>query len=50
MSKNYDIIVIIPIYVQFRAIRKPNSGRIAYKTYTFININLLLSYKNWKQK
>ena len=48
MSKNCDVIVIFPIYGQFGAIRKPDSGRIVCKTYVFINSNLL-PYKNWKQ-
>ena len=48
MSENCDVIVIFPIYGQFGAIRKPDSGRIVCKTYIFINSNLL-SYKNWKQ-
>ena len=47
MSLNCDVIVIFPIYGQFGAIRKPNSGRIVCKTYIIINSNLL-SYKNWK--
>ena len=41
MSDKYDVIVIFLIYGQFGAIRKPDSGRIVYKTYIFININLL---------
>ena len=45
MSENCDVIVIFPIYGQFGAIRKPDSGRIVCKTYIFINSNLL-SYKN----
>ena len=45
MLENYDVIVISPIYLQFGAIQKPDSGRIVYKTYIFINSNLL-SYKN----
>ena len=45
MSANCDVIVIFPIYGQFGAIRKPDSGRIVCKTYIFINSNLL-SYKN----
>ena len=45
MSQNCDVIVIFPIYSQFGAIRKPNSGCIVSKTYIFINSNLL-SYKN----
>ena len=36
MSTSYDIIVIFPIYGQFRAIAKPDSGRIVCKTYSFI--------------
>ena len=42
---NYDVTVIFPIYSQFGAIRKPDPGRINYKTYIFNNSNLL-SYKN----
>ena len=45
MSENCDFIVISPIYGQFGAFRKPDSRRIAFKTYVFINSNLL-SYKN----
>ena len=45
MSENCNIIAIFPIYGQFGAIRKPDSGRIVCKTYIFINSNLL-SYKN----
>ena len=45
MSKNCDIIVIFPIYRQFGAIRKLDSGHIVCKTYIFFNSNLL-SYKN----
>ena len=45
MSKNCDVVAIFPIYGQFGALRRPDSGRIACKTYTFINSNLL-SYKN----
>ena len=48
MSANCDVIVILPIFGQFEAFRKPASERIVYKTYIFINSNLL-SYKNWKQ-
>ena len=33
MSGNCDVIAIFPIYSQFGAIRKPDSGRIVYKTY-----------------
>ena len=48
MLANGDVIVIFLIYDQFRAIRKPDSGRIVCKTYIFIN-SKLLSYKTWKQ-
>ena len=48
MSNNCDAIAIFPIYNQFGAIRKPDSGRIVCKIYIFINSNLL-SYKNGKQ-
>ena len=48
MLENCDVIVIFPIYAQFGAIRKSDSGRTACKTYTFDSGNLL-SYKNWKQ-
>ena len=45
MSTNCDVIVNFPIYDQFVAIRKPDSGCIVSKTYIFIKSNLL-SYKN----
>ena len=45
MSKNCDANAIFSIYDQFEAIRKPDFGRRVYKTYIFINSNLL-SYKN----
>ena len=45
MSANCGIIAIFPIYGQFGAIRKRDSGRIVYKTYIFIYSNLL-PYKN----
>ena len=48
MSVTCDVIVIFPNYGQFEAIRKPDSGRIVYETYIFIN-GILLSYKNCKQ-
>ena len=44
ISANCDVIVIFPIYAQFGAIRKPDSG-IACKSYIFLNSNLL-SFKN----
>ena len=48
MLANCDVIVIFSIYDQFGTIQKLDSGRIVYKTYIFMNSNLL-SYKNWKQ-
>ena len=48
ISANCDVIVIFPIYGQFGAIQKLDSGRTTCKTYIFINSNLL-SYKTWKQ-
>ena len=47
MSKNCDVIDIFPIYGQFRATCKLDSGRIVCKTCIFINSNLL-SYENSK--
>ena len=47
MPVNYDVIVFFSIYGQFAAIRKPDPGRMVYKTYIFINSNLL-PYKTWK--
>ena len=48
MSENCDAISIFPIYGQFGAIWKPDSGCIVRKTYIFIYSNLL-PFKNWKQ-
>ena len=45
MSVRYDVIVFFPIYDQFVAMGKPDFGRMVYKTYIFINSNLLF-YKN----
>ena len=45
MLVNGDVIVILTIYGQLGAIRKPDSGPLVCKTYIFIRINLL-SYKN----
>ena len=45
MPENYDVIAIFPIYDQFGAIRKPDSGRMVCKTSIFVNNNLLF-YKN----
>ena len=44
-DENCDVIAIFPIYGQVGAIRKQDSGRIAYITYIFIN-SILLSNKN----
>ena len=49
MSENFDAIVIFQIYVEFGAIRKPDSEHIVFKIYIFINSNLLC-HKKWKQK
>ena len=40
MSANCDVIVFFPIYGEFAAIRKADSGRMVCKTYIFINNNL----------
>ena len=50
MSANWDVIVIFPIYGQFEAIRKPDSGRIACKTYIFIRNNFYLTKNENKTK
>ena len=44
MSKNYDNIVIFPIFGQFGTIWKLESWRIFCETYIFI-VNNLASYK-----
>ena len=48
MSAICDVIVIFLFYVQFVAIRKPDSGHMICKTYIFIS-SKFLSYKNWKE-
>ena len=48
MPANCDVIVIFPIYGQFGAILKLDSGCMDCKIYIFINSNFLF-YKNWKQ-
>ena len=48
MSANCDALVIFPIYGQFAAIGKSDSRRMVYKTYIFINSNIL-SYNISKQ-
>ena len=45
MSENCDVIAIFPIESQFGAIRKPDSGCTACKTYIFINSNLFILQK-----
>ena len=40
MLENCGVSAIFPIYGQFGAIRKPDSGYIFCKTYIFINSNL----------
>ena len=45
ISVNCDVNVISPIYGQFRAMQKPDSGRIVCKTYTLTNTRIL-SCKN----
>ena len=45
MSANCDVITIFPIYRQFGAIRKTDSGCTVCETYIFNNSNLL-SCKN----
>ena len=44
MSANSDIIINFPIYGQYGAIQKPDSGQIVCKNYIFIKSNLF-SYK-----
>ena len=41
ISENYDVTAIFSFYGKFGAIRKPNFRRVVYKTYIFINSNLL---------
>ena len=47
LSENCDIIVIFPIYAQFGAIQKQDSGCVACITYIFINSNLLKLISLW---
>ena len=46
IDESCDVIVIFPIYSQFGAIRKPDPGRINYKTYIFNNSNFFYLTKN----
>ena len=48
MYENCDVISNFPILSQFGAIRKPDSGHIVCKTYTFFHSNLLLNLKQIK--
>ena len=41
MSKNFDVTDFFLIYEKFAAILELNSRRMVYKTYIFINSNLL---------
>ena len=45
MSENYDVTVIFRIFCEFGAIRRPDSGYRACKSYVFSNRDLL-SNKN----
>ena len=49
MSGNFDVIVIFLFYSQFGAIQKPDARRIVWKTYIFVNSNLL-GYKNTENR
>ena len=42
MLANCDVVVFFTIYDQFAAIWRPDSGRMVYKTYIFINSNLFI--------
>ena len=44
MPTNCDVFVFFPVYGQIAGTWKPDSGRMIYKFYIFIN-NILLSYK-----
>ena len=50
MSENCDVIVIFPIFGQFKPIQKPNFERRFSKTYIFINSNLLQKLKTELRK
>ena len=41
LLSNCEVFVIFPIHGQFGAIRKPDSRRMACKSYIFINSNFL---------
>ena len=44
-----DFSVFFPVYGHFAVIREPDSGRMVYETYIFINSNLL-SYKKMEKE
>ena len=50
MSANYDVIVIFPIYGQFEAIRKPDSGRRVCKTFSLTVTCYLTKTENRTKK
>ena len=50
MSANYDVIVIFPIYGQFEAIRKPDSGRTDCKTFSLTVTCYLTKTENRTKK
>ena len=49
MWENFDVITVFPIYDQFGAIQKPDSGRIVYKTYIFIKPFILMTENRTKK-
>ena len=50
MLTNCDVIVIFPIYGQFGAIWKPDSGHIVCKAYIFIKVTFYLTTENRTKK
>ena len=48
MSKDCNVIFFFLICQKSAAIRKPDSGHMVYKSYIFINSNLL-SYRTFEQ-
>ena len=50
MSANYDVIVIFPIYGQFEATRKPDSGRTVCKTFSLTVTCYLTKTENRTKK
>ena len=45
MSENHDVIVVFRLFVQFGAVRRPDSGHRVCKIYVLSNKNYF-SYKN----